>query len=177
MDKDKRIDDLILEMRNINKLNSELLEKLIKEKDSLVSQEKLNNNLREKAESLRKENKKLKNDIVGKNKEIFRIKKHSEVAMRRMERDLASEQCPKKRKEYNRPIDYEQKNKILESLLFLLGKKFQFDGELLVDVYKVVNNPDDDFLRCLVDSIKDSHDNYVKMSRIEDEIEFNLDDS
>ncbi|ELQ75212.1 hypothetical protein THOM_1835 [Trachipleistophora hominis] len=177
MDKDKRIDDLILEMRNINKLNFELLEKLIKEKDNLVSQEKLNNSLREEVESLSKENRELKNDIIGKSKEIARIKKHSEVAIRRMKHDIASETCPKRRKELSESIDYELKTKILESLLFHLGRKFQFDGELLVDVYKVVNDPKDDFLRRLVDSIKDSHDNYIKMNQADDEIEFNLDGS
>lgn len=167
MDKDKKIDSLILEMRNINRLNSELLEKLIKEKDNMSSKDKINKSLEEEIEQLKKENTKLRNELIGKNKEIQRSKRHYEAMVKR----LKNEQHPSSRNT-DALVDFEEKNKVLESLLCHLGKKFQFDGELLMDVYKVVSDPNDDFLRCLVDSIKDSHDTYMKMSKINSEINF-----
>lgn len=100
MDKDKIIDQLILEMRNINKLNSELLEKFIKQKDNLISKEKINESLHREIENLKKEIRLLKSSLTAKNKEITRIKKQYNANNKRLESDFNKEQCPKNKKKY-----------------------------------------------------------------------------
>lgn len=156
MDKDKKIDDMILQMRDFNCRNKDLIDSLKKEINRSKNIELENERMSKEIDNLEKEVKKLQNEILSKKKETTRIKKHFEAHIRRLEykKDTVSD---------NSFFDLTQKNQILEALLFYIGKKFNFDGELLVDLYKVVDDPNDDFLRRLVDNISESYWNQKKI--------------
>lgn len=150
MDKDKKIDDLIIEMRKINKLNCNLLESLSKEVEKVQISKAQNEKKSKEIDKLKKDLKNVKNELLSRKKEILRNRKHYETQLRRVEYLNGSST--------NEFLDVVQKNQVLESVIFHLGKKFEFDGDMLTEVYKVVSDPNDDFLRCLIDSIKESHD-------------------
>ncbi|KRH93424.1 hypothetical protein M153_892000881 [Pseudoloma neurophilia] len=150
MDKDSKIDSLILQMRDINKMNSTLIESLKSEMNKNIQHRLEWDTLTEENDKLKIEIKRLQNEIISKKKEINRTKKNFNVHIKRLEAQngVVSE---------NPFYDLNRKNLILENLLYYIGKKFHFDGELLLDVYNLVEDPNDDFLRRLVENMSESH--------------------
>lgn len=150
MNKDDRIDTLILQMRDANKQNNDLLDNLKREIRKSRSVENENENLKKEIIENKKKIKTFKNEIISSKKEIVRNKKQYEARIRRLELRNDTELD-------NSYAEVIKKTEILEALLFYIGKKFDFDGKVLVDIYKVVDDPNDDFLRRLVDNISESY--------------------
>lgn len=150
MDKDQKIDGLILQTRELNKINSDILDSLRKEINKNKEIQKEKEHLINEIDSFKKEIRKLKQEIASSKMKIKRLNKNYNTHIKRIEvqNDVVSQ---------NSFYDLNRKNQILESLLFLLGKKFSFDGQLLLEVYNLVDDPNDEFLRRLVDNISNAY--------------------
>lgn len=150
MDKDHKIDGLILQIRDLNKRNSDLIDSLQREIHKCKDVENENESLMNDNDLLRKEIRNLKQEIMSRKKEINRLNRNYNTHCRRIEvqNNVVS---------VNSLNDLNRKNQILENLLFFIGKKFSFDGQLLLDVYELVEDPNDEFLRRLVENISEAY--------------------
>lgn len=148
-------------MRDMNKKNRELIEDLNKEINHNKNIEIENGNMLNEIFKLEKEVKRLSGELLSKKKEIIRIKKHHDATLRRLDfkNDKITEQSL---------TNLIQKTQILEALVFYIGKKFNFDGDLLIDLYKIVDDPKDDFLRLLIDNISETYWNRMQVKTPEE---------